>query len=69
MKSNLQCSLNSQRLWADPYKFVLQSPKSDGSGKTVKRVNKHFLKAQISFFIKHKTTFTQWEQVSRFCQV
>lgn len=38
MKSNLQCSLNSQQLWEDPYKSVSQSPKSDGSGKTVKKV-------------------------------
>lgn len=38
MKNDLQCSFNSQQLWEDPYKSVSQSPKSDGSGKTVKKV-------------------------------
>lgn len=38
MKSNLQWSLDSQQLWEDPYKSVLQSPKSDGSEKTVKNL-------------------------------
>lgn len=70
MKGNLQRSLNSQQLWEDPYKSVSQSPKSDGSGKTVKKLSKlqHFQKTQMSF-LKRNDTFAQWEKMSTFCHV